>query len=209
MEFWKRIWELCWRRCDIYIISGLFKSGKWKQKNRETESSVFNARSEPTFLSRIMRLISVISAHQGWCDLEHRGDKQCNQGGKFQRRGKVIIPEGLWLTGSVVLWVTLIYMPRRILSLYLAAIHLYIPLSTLLSEGWTPSACQSPISAMNAEKYAITGNGVFDGGRRDMASGSRKTRWNGNGKKLSSGGKVDETEKYGILMRGALKASAL
>ena len=77
--------------------------------------------------------------------------------------GKVIIPEGLWLTGPIELLSNVnLYTEKNALVLFSADHSLY-PIINTSFEGLETRRCQSPISARNAENIAITGHGVFDG----------------------------------------------
>ena len=77
--------------------------------------------------------------------------------------GKVIIPEGLWLTGPIELLSNVnLYTEKNALVLFSADHSLY-PIINTSFEGLETRRCQSPISARDAENIAITGHGVFDG----------------------------------------------
>ena len=77
--------------------------------------------------------------------------------------GKVVIPEGLWLTGPIVLQSNVnLHAEKNALIVFSSDTSLY-PIITTSFEGLDAKRCQSPISAMNAENIAITGYGVFDG----------------------------------------------
>ena len=77
--------------------------------------------------------------------------------------GKVIIPEGLWLTGPIELLSNVnLYTEKNALVIFTDDFNAYPIISTSF-EGLNTRRCQSPISARNAENIAITGHGVFDG----------------------------------------------
>ena len=77
--------------------------------------------------------------------------------------GKVIIPEGLWLTGPIELLSNVnLYTEKNALVVFSSDHSLY-PIIKTSFEGWETRRCQSPISARNAENIAITGYGTFDG----------------------------------------------
>lgn len=81
--------------------------------------------------------------------------------------GKVIIPEGLWLTGPIVLQSNVnLHAEKNALIVFSGDTSLY-PIITTSFEGLDTRRCQSPISAMNVENIAITGYGVFDGAETD------------------------------------------
>ena len=124
--------------------------------------------------------------------------------------GKVIIPEGLWLTGPVVLLSNVnLYAEKNALIVFSSDTSLY-PIIDTSFEGLDTKRCQSPISAMNAENIAITGNGVFDGAgdrwRPVKKDKMTERQWKNV---VSSGGKVDENGKVWYPDAGALKASVL
>ena len=77
--------------------------------------------------------------------------------------GKVVIPEGLWLTGPIELLSNVnLYTEKNALIVFSDDFNAYPILETSF-EGLNTRRCQSPISARNAENIAITGYGVFDG----------------------------------------------
>ena len=77
--------------------------------------------------------------------------------------GKVIIPEGIWLTGPIELLSNVnLYTKQNALVLFTGDFEAY-PIIATSFEGLETRRCQSPISARNAENIAITGHGTFDG----------------------------------------------
>lgn len=77
--------------------------------------------------------------------------------------GKVIIPEGLWLTGPIELLSNVnLYTEKNALILFTGDFSAY-PIIATSFEGLETRRCQSPISARGAENIAITGYGTFDG----------------------------------------------
>lgn len=124
--------------------------------------------------------------------------------------GKVVIPEGLWLTGPVVLQNNVnLHVEKNALVLFSGDADLY-PLVRTSFEGLDILRCQSPISAMNAENIAITGYGVLDGSGDSWRPVKRNKMTDGQWKSLlKSGGVVDESGKVWYPNEGALKASIL
>lgn len=124
--------------------------------------------------------------------------------------GKVVIPEGLWLTGPVVLQDNVnLHVEKNALVLFSGDADLY-PLVRTSFEGLDMLRCQSPISAMNAENIAITGYGVLDGSGDSWRPVKRNKMTDGQWKSLlKSGGVVDESGKVWYPNEGALKASIL
>lgn len=124
--------------------------------------------------------------------------------------GKVVIPEGLWLTGPIVLQSNVnLHAEKNALVVFSGDTSLY-PIITTSFEGLNTRRCQSPISAMNAENIAITGYGVFDGAGDRWRPVKKDKMTERQWKNLvNSGGKVDENGKVWYPNEGALKASVL
>ena len=124
--------------------------------------------------------------------------------------GKVVIPEGLWLTGPIVLQSNVnLHAEKNALIVFSSDTSLY-PIITTSFEGLDAKRCQSPISAMNAENIAITGYGVFDGAGDRWRPVKKDKMTDRQWKNLvNSGGKVDENGKVWYPNEGALKASVL
>lgn len=124
--------------------------------------------------------------------------------------GKVVIPEGLWLTGPIVLQSNVnLHTEKNALVVFSGDTSLY-PIVTTSFEGLNTHRCQSPISAMNAENIAITGYGVFDGAGDRWRPVKKDKMTERQWKNLvNSGGKVDENGKVWYPNEGALKASLL
>ena len=110
--------------------------------------------------------------------------------------GKVVIPEGLWLTGPIVLQSNVnLHAEKNALIVFSSDTSLY-PIITTSFEGLDVKRCQSPISAMNAENIAITGYGVFDGAGDRWRPVKKDKMTDRQWKNLvNSGGKVDENGK--------------
>lgn len=124
--------------------------------------------------------------------------------------GRVVIPEGLWLTGPLVLLSNVnLHAEKNALIVFSGDTSLY-PIVTTSFEGLNTKRCQSPISAMNAENIAITGDGVFDGAGDRWRPVKKDKMTERQWKNLvNSGGKVDANGKVWYPDEGALKASAL
>lgn len=124
--------------------------------------------------------------------------------------GRVIIPEGLWLTGPITLLSNVnLHAEKNALVVFSGDTSLY-PLVETSFEGLNTRRCQSPLSAVNAENIAITGYGVFDGAGDRWRPVKKSKMTEGQWKKLlQSGGKVDESGKVWYPDEGALKASVL
>ena len=120
--------------------------------------------------------------------------------------GKVVIPEGLWLTGPIELQSNVnLYTEKNALVLFTDDFQAY-PIIKTSFEGLETRRCQSPISARNAENIAITGHGVFDGSgdswrpvkKGKMTSSQWKTL-------IASGGVVEDDIWYPT--EGSLKGA--
>ena len=122
--------------------------------------------------------------------------------------GTVLIPEGLWVTGPIVLQSnTELYAAKGALVSFATDRSLY-PLVAASFEGVEAARCQSPISAINAENIAITGAGVFDGSGnvwRPLKKGKvTDSEWK---KLIASGGVLTEDKSGWYPSEGALKGS--
>lgn len=110
--------------------------------------------------------------------------------------GTVVIPEGLWLSGPIVLLSNVnLHTELNSLVVFTDDVKKY-PIIKTSFEGLETRRCQSPISARNAENIAITGYGTFDGSgdswrpvKKDKLTASQ---WN---KLIKSGGVVSTDGK--------------
>jgi DNA sulfur modification protein DndE len=132
--------------------------------------------------------------------------EQCNQAGG----GTVLIPKGLWLTGSIVM---------------LSNVNLYIKKGAILQfsrnpedyptiittwEGEEAYRCQAPISGKNLENIALTGEGIIDGGgdvwRAIKKSKQTTSEWE---RLVKSGGVLNESKDTWFPSEKSLKGSLL
>lgn len=107
--------------------------------------------------------------------------------------GKVIIPEGLWLTGPIeILSNVNLYTEKNALIVFTTDKDAY-PIIETNFEGLDTRRCQSPIYSRNAENIAITGYGTFDGSgdswRPVKKEKLTEAQWN---KFTKSGGVINE-----------------
>lgn len=118
--------------------------------------------------------------------------KQVNEKGG----GKVIIPEGLWLTGPIVLLDNVnLHTEKNALVVFTNDFNAY-PIIKTSFEGLETRRCQSPISARNAVNIAITGYGTFDGSGDSWRPVKKDKLTAAQWKKLvKSGGVVGADEK--------------
>ena len=104
--------------------------------------------------------------------------------------GKVVIPEGLWLTGPIVLLSNVnLYTDKNALVVFTGDANAY-PIIKTSFEGLETRRCQSPISSLNAENIAITGHGTFDGSGDSWRPVKKDKLTANQWKKLINGGGV-------------------
>ncbi|MDR0745791.1 MAG: glycoside hydrolase family 28 protein [Mediterranea sp.] len=122
--------------------------------------------------------------------------------------GKVIIPEGLWLTGPIEMLSNVnLYTEKNALVIFTDNFDAYPVIETSF-EGLDTRRCQSPVSARDAENIAITGYGVFDGSgdawRPVKKEKMTERKWNNL---VRSGGVVNADGKIWYPTAGALKGA--
>ena len=119
-------------------------------------------------------------------------DNLAEQGG-----GKVIVPDGIWFTGPIVLKDNIeLNLSNHAMLLFSPDQSLY-PLTEIIFEGLNTWRMQSPISARGVKNVAITGGGVIDGSgdawRMVKQSKVTESAWK---KLVASGGIVDGTNWF-------------
>ncbi|MEX2371690.1 MAG: glycoside hydrolase family 28 protein [Bacteroidales bacterium] len=109
--------------------------------------------------------------------------------------GKVVIPEGIWLTGPIILKSNLeLHAQDGALIIFSTDKDLY-PLVETSFEGLNTWRCISPIYGMNLENIAFTGGGIWDGSGHVWRHVKKGKLTSGEWKELvASGGVVDEKE---------------
>ncbi|NDV66898.1 glycoside hydrolase family 28 protein [Bacteroides sp. 224] len=121
--------------------------------------------------------------------------------------GKVIIPQGLWLTGPIVLLSNVnLHTEPNALILFTDDSSAY-PIIETSFEGLNTRRCQSPISAVDAENIAITGHGVFDGSGDSWRPVKKEKLTDRQWKNLIKTGVVDAAGKIWYPDAGALKGA--
>ncbi len=113
--------------------------------------------------------------------------------------GKVIIPPGTWMTGSITLRSHIeLHAQAGALVLFVKDFQAY-PLVPAQYEGQSTIRCQAPIHADHVQDVAITGEGIFDGGgdawRPVKKSKMTQNQWQ---QLVSQGGVVEEKENEAI-----------
>lgn len=122
--------------------------------------------------------------------------------------GKVVIPEGLWLTGPIELLSNVnLYTAPNALVVFTDDFNAY-PIIPTSFEGMETRRCQSPLSARNAENIAITGHGTFDGSGDSWRPVKKEKLTAGQWDKLvKSGGVLDSSGKVWYPTAGSLKGA--
>lgn len=122
--------------------------------------------------------------------------------------GKVIIPEGLWLTGPIVLLSNVNLFTEHNALVYFTSDFEAYPIIETSFEGLETRRCQSPISARGAENIAITGYGTFDGNGDSWRPVKKEkltaAQWS---KLIKSGGVLDATKRIWYPTAGSLKGA--
>lgn len=162
---------------------------------------------QPTFSSYEVN----ITAYGAKGDGVHLNTKAINDAIKAvntQGGGRVVIPEGLWLTGPIELLSNVnLHTERNSLILFTDDFMAY-PIIATSFEGLETRRCQSPIWARGAENIAITGYGTFDGSGDSWRPVKKEKLTAGQWTKLvKSGGVVDEAGKIWYPTAGALKGA--
>ncbi|SJZ36776.1 glycosyl hydrolase family 28 protein [Sediminibacterium ginsengisoli] len=122
--------------------------------------------------------------------------------------GVVNIPQGLWLTGPIVMKSNVeLHTEKGAVVLFTDDRSAY-PLVKSSFEGVNAARCQSPITAENLENIAITGPGIFHGSghvwRPVKKTKLTETEWK---RQLTFGGVLSEDKSTWYPSAGALKAS--
>ncbi|SEM47433.1 DNA sulfur modification protein DndE [Chitinophaga rupis] len=107
--------------------------------------------------------------------------------------GVVLIPEGMWLTGPIVLKSNVNLHLAAGAVLQFSASHDQYPLVETTYEGLRAVRCQAPVSGVDLENIAITGSGIIDGAgdawRAVKKDKLTETQWK---KLVASGGMIGE-----------------
>jgi polygalacturonase len=120
--------------------------------------------------------------------------------------GVVVVPQGLWVTGPIVLRSHVNLYVARAAILQFTADHGQYPIVVGNWEGHPAARCQSPLSGTDLEDVAITGTGIIDGNgdgwrwvRKDSLT---EAEWRA---KVASGGVVTEDGKMWFPSEQSLK----
>lgn len=120
--------------------------------------------------------------------------------------GVVLVPQGLWITGPIVLRSGVdLHVDRAAILEFSPDKDLY-PIVAGNWEGHPAARCQSPISGTGLENIAITGGGIIDGNGDDWRWIAKDRLTDGEWKqKVASGGVVTEDGKTWFPSEQALK----
>ncbi|MEO7310225.1 MAG: glycoside hydrolase family 28 protein [Chitinophagaceae bacterium] len=120
--------------------------------------------------------------------------------------GMVIVPQGLWLTGPIVLQNNVnLHLEKNALVQFTDNFDEF-PLVESSFEGVAAYRCQSPVSASHASNIAITGEGIFDGAgsswRPQKKDKLTESEWKN---KVAAGGVLNENKTTWYSSPKALK----
>jgi polygalacturonase len=120
--------------------------------------------------------------------------------------GVVVVPQGLWMTGPIVLRSHVNLYVARAAILQFTNDHTQYPIVIGNYEGHPAAKCQAPLSGTDLEDVAITGTGIIDGNgdgwrwvRKDSLT---EPEWR---VKVASGGVVTEDGKMWFPSEQSLK----
>jgi len=109
--------------------------------------------------------------------------------------GVVLVPQGLWLTGPIVLKSNInLHVQQGAILLFSPDFNQY-KLVEGNWEGWKQMRNQSPISATGVTNVAITGKGIIDGNGGAWRQVKKEKLTDGQWKKLLAGGGILSEDK--------------
>ena len=123
--------------------------------------------------------------------------------------GHLVVPRGVWFTGPIVLKSNIdLHLEKGAVILFSGDDTLYPIISTSF-EGLETRRCQSPLSAVDAENIAITGEGVIDGNGQYWRPVKRSKVTDAQWKEiLSRPGGVESRKGYWVPSQGYVFAEA-
>jgi polygalacturonase len=120
--------------------------------------------------------------------------------------GVVLVPQGLWLTGPIVLRSNVDFHVDRAAILQFTSDYDQYPIVAGNWEGHPAARCQSPLSGTDLENVAITGGGIIDGNGDAWRWIAKDRLTDGEWKKkVASGGVVTDDGKTWFPSAGSLK----
>ncbi len=122
--------------------------------------------------------------------------------------GTVLIPQGLWLTGPVVFKSNInLHLAKGAILQFTTDFNQY-PLIKTNWEGLPAMRCQQPISGVDLENIAITGQGIIDGAGDAWRAVKKSKLTEGQWQKLlASGGVLSEDKNTWYPSESSLKGS--
>lgn len=126
-----------------------------------------------------------------------------------QGGGRVIIPNGIWLTGPVVLQSNInLHLEKGAMILFTTDFNAY-PLVKTSFEGLETRRCQSPISGKNLVNIAITGEGTINGNGQAWRPLKKEKVTESHWKEVLASGGVLKRDNYWFPSESSLKGEKL
>ena len=122
--------------------------------------------------------------------------------------GHLDVPQGVWLTGPIVLQSNIdLHLHKGAVIQFAADERLY-PIIDTSFEGLDTRRCQSPLSARNANNISVTGQGVIDGNGQYWRPVKRSKVTESHWKRLLKSGGVESKKDYWVPSEGYAKGEA-
>ncbi len=121
--------------------------------------------------------------------------------------GHLVVPQGVWLTGPIVLKDNIDLHLEAGAIIQFAADEALYPVIKTSFEGLDTRRCQSPLSAVDATNIAITGEGVIDGNGQYWRPVKRSKVTDGHWKQLLKGGVLKRND-YWVPSEGFAKGES-
>lgn len=126
-----------------------------------------------------------------------------------QGGGTLIVPNGIWFTGPVVLQSNInLHLEKGAMILFTPDLGAY-PLVKTSFEGLDTRRCQSPISGRNLTNIAITGEGTINGNGQAWRPLKRQKVTESHWKEVLASGGVLKRDDYWFPSEGSLKGEKL
>lgn len=126
-----------------------------------------------------------------------------------QGGGKLIVPQGVWFTGPIVLKSNInLHLEKGAIILFTPDVNQY-PIIKTSFEGLDTRRCQSPISGKGLTNVAITGEGVIDGNGEYWRPLKRSKVTDSQWKTITSRGGVFRDKNYWAPYESTLKGEAV
>ncbi|MBQ8674063.1 MAG: glycoside hydrolase family 28 protein [Bacteroides sp.] len=199
----KKLWALVCAAFPILLMHSCQQAGSQVATSTDTENSIYanlpfemKRVERPSFPDYTVNITDFGAVADG-VTLNTKAINDAIQAVHAKGGGKVVIPEGLWLTGPIELLSNVnLHSEQNALVVFSDNFDDY-PIITTSFEGLNTRRCTSPIFARNAENIAITGLGTFDGSGdswRPVKKGKMTaSQWNNL---IKSGGVVENDVWY-------------